>query len=283
MNIIDIDSLIKKADELQPLPGSVVKLVSLLSGTESNVEEITDCIRVDPALTVKLLRMANSAFSGSAMTITTVHEAVSRLGTRRVLSLAMASHTRPLLRPQVTAYGYKEGELWRHSVMCMLVAELFPKFCRKTIPPASSTAALLHDIGKLVMARFLDPEILNLLGEAQTTGALTQIEAESQILGVNHGELGGLIARHWRLHESIVNGITFHHNPEDGGDLVCDAVHVADAIGKQVEATLAKKKEPMIMKKDAAERMALPMEDIEKLGTETMAAFAKVGSLLGAT
>lgn len=282
MNIIDIDGLIKKADELQPLPGSIVKLVALLSNSESNVAEITEVIRFDPALTVKLLRMANSAFSGSATTITTVQEAVSRLGLKRVLSLAVASHTRPLMRPQVKAYGYKEGELWRHSVISMLVAEVAPRFCRVPVPPAASTAALLHDIGKLVMARVLDPDVLNLLGQAQSDGGLTQMEAETQILHVHHGELGGLIARHWNLPDSIIKGITFHHNPELGFDVVCDAVHLADAAAKLVEAKLANRQEASTLRKDCAERLSFQVSDLDRVCTEATTAYSKVAALLGA-
>jgi putative nucleotidyltransferase with HDIG domain len=282
MNLIDIPSLIKMADELQPLPGSVVKLITLLSGGENDVDEITRVIRFDPTLTVRLLRMANSAFSGASVTITTVHEAVSRLGTQRVLSLAVAAHTRPLLRVQVTAYGYREGELWRHSVLAMLAAESAPRVCKVPVPGASSTAALLHDIGKLVMAHFLDPEILELLGRAQNEGGLGPMEAETQILQVHHGELGGLIARHWKLPDSIVNGITFHHNPEFGGDPVCDVVHVANVVAKHAQAKLLGKEVSATVNPDAAERLGIPEKDLDWLRDETVTSFTKVGGLFGA-
>ena len=283
MNLIDIDVLIKKADELQPLPASVVKLVTMLSGGETNVEQITDQIRFDPALTVRLLRMANSAFSGASVPITTVQEAVGRLGTSRVLSLAVASHARPLMRVQVRAYGYNEGDLWRHSVISMLAAELAPRVCRVAVPPASSTAALLHDVGKLVMAAFLDPEILELLGRAQNEGGLGPMEAETQVLQVHHGELGGLIARHWNLPESIIKGITYHHNPEQGMDLVCDVVHLANMAAKNVQAALVNKKARAELYPDSAERLILKKEDFTWLCTETQSSFTKVAGLFGAT
>ena len=282
MNIIDIDALIKKADELQPLPVSVVKLATMLSAGESDVDEITKVIRFDPALTVRLLRLANSAFSGAAVAITTVNEAVSRLGTARILSLAVAAHTRPLMRIQVRAYGYQEGELWRHSVITMLVAELIPKVCKATVPAASATAALLHDIGKLAMAAFLDPDILDLLGRAQNEGGLAPMEAESQLLQIHHGELGGLIARHWKLPEAIITGITYHHNPEMGMDLVCDAVHLANAVAKDVQAKLANKEVKITVNADAAQRLGFAMKDTEWLSKEAQASFVKVGAMFGA-
>jgi putative nucleotidyltransferase with HDIG domain len=283
MNLIDIEALIKKADELQPLPASAGKLVALLSQGESDVDEITRIIRFDPALTMRLIRMANSAFSGASMTITTVQEAVSRLGTSRVLSLGVASHARPMLRVKLGPYGYEEGELWRHSVVAMLVAELAPKVCKVPVPPASSTAALLHDIGKLVMASFLDLEVLDLLSRAHTEGGLSQMEAESQILQIHHGELGGLIARHWKLPESIVAGITYHHNPEQGIDAVCEVVHLADTVAKHVEASLVQKKSDAVVNKAVVENLGLGKASLEWLCTESIASFTKVGPMFGAS
>lgn len=273
--------MIKKADELPPLPASVVKLITLLSSGESDVDEITRVIRFDPALTVRLLRMANSAFSGASVAITTVQEAVGRMGTTRVLSLAVASHTRGLMRTQVKAYGYQEGELWRHSVISMLVAELAARVCKVHVPPASSTAALLHDIGKLVMAHFLDLEILELLGRAQNEGGLSSMQAEVQILQIHHGELGGLIARHWDLPESIVKGITYHHNPEQGMDLVCDVVHLANTAAKHVQAKLANKRARAEVLRDSAERLGFSMESFPWLVNESVTSFTKVAALFG--
>ena len=283
MHLIDIDALIKKADELPPLPASVVKLIGLLSSGETDVAEITRVISFDPALTVKLLRMANSAFSGSSMEITTVQDAVSRLGTSRVLSLAVASHARPVMRVQVESYGYQEGELWRHAVITMLAAELAPRVCKTPIPPAASTAALLHDVGKLVMAVFLDPEILDLMHRAQTEGNFTPLEAEAQILQVHHGELGGLIARHWKLPEPIIQAITFHHNPEQGGEIICDAVHLANQAAKTVAAKLKNKELPLVVNKDALERLGCKPEGLTQLVTDCATSFAKVGGLFGAS
>jgi len=224
MNIIDIDALILKADELQPLPVSIAKLVPLATGTGTNVTEIARVISMDPMLAARLLRLANSAFTGASVEITSVKEAVSLLGTKRVLSLAIASHARPAMRVEVAAYGYSEGALWRHSVISMLAAEQAAQVCPMPIPAAAATAALLHDIGKLAMAQFLDPAVLNLLNQAQTEGGMSPLESEEEILKVHHGEIGGLIARHWKLPEAIANGITYHHDPDRGNDVTCDVV-----------------------------------------------------------
>ena len=108
------------------------------------------------------------------------------------------------------------------------------------------------------------------------------MEAETQILQVHHGELGGLIARHWNLPEPIVNGITFHHNPEMGGDSVCDVVHVANVVAKLAQAKLLSKESSASINPDAAERLGLVPEKLEGFVDETVTSFSKVGGLFGA-
>ncbi len=281
MKLVDIDDLIAKADELQPLPESATKLVSLINSGEAEVDEITNIISMDPAMTMKILRSANSAFSGSVLEISTVGEAVGRLGTQRILSLAVASHARGLMRTEVTAYGLNEGDLWRHSVSSMIAAETSSRHCKEPITPASYTAALLHDIGKLVMARFLSEDIQELLRQARDEGGLDPLQAEIRVLQVHHGELGGLIAQHWKLPENIVKGITYHHNPEMGEDLICDSVHLADAVSKQVDAALADKKVEIELDSESAERIGFDTKDFDALCSATTSAFEKMSGLYG--
>lgn len=95
----------------------------------------------------------------------------------------------------------------------MLAAELTPRFCRVPVPPAVSTAALLHDIGKLVMARFLDADILNLLGEAQDEGALTHICDEALAAFSKVGALLGAAWFRWNVMTGWIQAQPFHFRP----------------------------------------------------------------------
>jgi HD-like signal output (HDOD) protein len=104
----------------------------------------------------------------------------------------------------------------------------------------SFTASLLHDIGKLILLRHMTPEGFHVLERAQEEAGFSQREAEKAILGVDHAELGGLIARHWQLPETIVRGITYHHNPEEfervDHDTICWVVHLADLAAESAGA-----------------------------------------------
>lgn len=234
--MIDLQALTRSANTLEALPASVTRLASIASKDSWNVREVEEVVSLDQALSFKLLRMANSAASASLMPIVTIRDAVVRLGIGSLLSLATATSVQKSLTRAIPEYGLSEGELWRHSVASALAAESAPAFCDAELPPETYAAALLHDIGKLVLARQLGPDVLAVLAVAREEGRLSSLKAEAEVLGVHHGELGGLIAQHWNLPERLVKGIIFHHTPDDAGDIVADVVHVANQAAKAVGA-----------------------------------------------
>jgi putative nucleotidyltransferase with HDIG domain len=177
------------------------------------------------------------AVQGNRTPVTTARDAVIRLGAAQVLAISVASHARRLLQEALPAYSLSAGELWRHSVTAAAVAELLPSYCGVQIPPETFTAALLHDIGKVVIARSLDKKALDWLHQAEQQGHLTRLQAETEVLKMHHGELGGIIAQHWKLPESVAKGIVHHHTPDEGKAVICDAVYLADTVAKRIDST----------------------------------------------
>jgi putative nucleotidyltransferase with HDIG domain len=274
--MIDLKKLIESANNLAPLPASTVRLAQMVSSTNCDIADVAEIIAFDPAMTANLLRGANSAASASETKVTTVQEAVSRLGTARVLSLAVASGARPFLNGKLDAYELNEGALWRHSVAVAAAAEILPGYCTAVIPADAFTAAILHDVGKLVMSRFLSREALGYIKTAEQQDGLARLDAEAQILGVHHGELGGLIAQHWSLPHRVVNAIIHHHHPENGADIVCDATYLANLVGHQIEACLEGKELALEIDPAVAERLGLIPEKLLALVPIAAARFAQV-------
>jgi HD-like signal output (HDOD) protein len=124
------------------------------------------------------------------MPIGTVRDAVVRVGIGPVVSFAVASCLGPTFRRALPAYGLSEGDLWSHSVAASLGAEVIGALSPIMVPPETVTAALLHDVGKLVLARFLTPELLAGIADARIDGERSEMQAEIDVLGVHHGELG---------------------------------------------------------------------------------------------
>lgn len=233
--MIDLDEMAQAASQLEPLPTSSTRLAALVCAGTPELGQVVEIVQFDEALTASLLRSANSSWSASRSEIKTVRDAVIRLGASPVLALTLGMNVRRHLGDALPEYGLSEGQLWRHSVAASLAAELLAPRAANRPPPETATAALLHDVGKLVMARFLDGTLLEALHEHQERGA-TRIDAEAAVLGIDHAELGGLIARSWALPETLIRGIREHGRPRPGGDALVQAVYLADVLAKAVGA-----------------------------------------------
>ena len=262
--MIDIDSLIKKTCKIAPFPVSTVRLAQLISSPNYHLTDVIDIIRYDQVLTLRLLRVANSAASALQSQVTNVNEAVFRMGTGQILALAVATGVNPLFNHPSSEFRYGEATLWRHSMAAAVAAETAQAFCSVSLPHDIFTAALLHDIGKLAIGRFLEDEPLREIFELRTEGQMSQLEAERQVLGVHHGELGGMVARSWELPESIIKGIVYHHNPEEGKDVICDFVCFANQIAKQVESSLDRETKDGIFVDEV--NLSISPEVIERVG-----------------
>lgn len=229
------DDLIRQAQEMRPLPASAVRMAALINSPTVDLNEVADVVAYDQALTMRLLRAVNSATTAGSSRVTHAVEAVFRLGTARVVALAIAASVRDPFQRDVSAYGLGEGQLWRHSVATAVVAEVLCERSPLDLPGDTFTAALLHDVGKLVMGRHMTKEDLDWLHRAKTEGGLNALDAERQVLGVHHGELGGIVAQHWQLPERVILGVIHHHTPADGFDLVCDAVCLANQVANHID------------------------------------------------
>lgn len=227
--MIDPVALIAAARSLDPMPRSVARLATVIARGDWAIAEIEDVVSFDAALTVRLLQFANSAASASLIPVATVRSAVIRVGVGTLLAFAAATTTRQQLRCAIREHDLAEDDLWKHSVAAALGAELLQPFVNVPVPPEAFTAALLHDVGKLITARFIDSAHLEALHAARQDLSLTEAEIEYQVLGVTHAALGALIAREWLLPDRLVRGIEFHQTPDVGCDLLGDVTHVANA------------------------------------------------------
>ncbi len=223
---VDLESLIQQAQDLAPLPASAARLASLVSQPDVPLKAVVDVVALDPALTARLLRVSNSAAGGVRMPVKSARDAVVRLGNATVLALAVAGAVRRQLALKVPEFGLSEDQLWRHSVGTALAVERIAAARGVQPPPEAFTAGLLHDLGKLVIARFVPKEDLGRIAHEHEAGR-SYFEAERAVLATDHAELGARLATKWGLPESIAHAIRYHHTPdlpEAEGDPVADSV-----------------------------------------------------------
>lgn len=263
--MIDLNSLIERSFDLEPLPATVGRLAAIIGDEDKGIADIVEVVSLDPPLTARLLRVANSAASATRYPITTVHAAIGRLGGGAVLSLATGAAVKKRLQQSCPELGLSEGALWRHSVAAALAVEEARPFCKVSLPPESFTAALLHDIGLLALTRFLSADVLRALQRSREEGHMPPLLAESEILGVHHGEVGGLIVQRWKLPEVIRLGITYHHNPSDAPSPIGDVVHLAETVAEHSGARVEVSQVPAPMDEDAMRRLRITPEGFASL------------------
>ncbi|GFK93564.1 hypothetical protein NNJEOMEG_01398 [Fundidesulfovibrio magnetotacticus] len=221
------EEIIAQAMNLPQMPAPVVRVMNYLSRPDADLNELAKLIEYDPGLTVNVLRMANSSFFGGGVQVSTVRDALFRLGTRRVVQLVIASGVAPNARSAVVGYGLEEGELLRQAIAVGVAAELLAAELDLRAPDHTFTSGLLCNIGKKVLGGFLEVDAGPILAMAAREHVPFE-QAEREVLGIDHAELGAELLSRWSLPPSIVECVRWHLDPcsAPGSDQALDLVHV---------------------------------------------------------
>ena len=225
-----LDNYINEIKTLPPAPRVLSQLLVLLNEVDSHAGQIVELIAFDPALTAKVLQRCNSAASGLGRPISDLNEAVTQVGFNAIYRLVAMVVGEGLLGSEQPGYGIATGQLWEHSVTTALAARVV---ARKMDGPENLafTAALLHDVGKLVLGTFLESCRQSVLTETGPSGH-SFLEAEKAILGVDHAEVGGRVLAQWNFPENLVSAVRHHHNPAQARphEQLAAYVHLGDII-----------------------------------------------------
>ena len=237
--MINLEEVVSGTADFPAMPKSASRLAALFANQDWEIEEITETVKLDPVLTGRVLRAANSVAAGSACQIASVDSAAMRIGPGAILAMALGAAAKDQLNVALPCYGLTPGQLWRRSVSAALAIECSQRHGCGVPPPEAFAAALLRDIGILVLADQMSADVLELLERSRQEGGCSLTDSEMEILGVHHGEVGGLIARHWGLPAVIADAIAFHHAPDEApteeGRRSAWFVALADAVSHTLE------------------------------------------------
>lgn len=263
MTVVVIDP--SEIENLAPMPASVVRLAGLVGDPDINVSDIVEVVRLDQALTANVLRLANSIWGRSRTPINSLKEAVVRVGNAQILKIAVGQHLADPMKEACPGYELAEHELWRHSVAAALAAEKMSGFVRQTISKFAFTAALMHDIGKLLVGRHMGATSLAEISHVVENERISYVEAEKRVLGTDHAEVGGSIARHWGFPEPLAEAIAYHHDPKFHPDFVMDTVHIANTVAKVIGVGLGIEQMNLKVSVEAPQRLGMDFKNLESL------------------
>lgn len=205
-----LESLLSRIADVPTLPTSVLRVMQMIEDPFCSSSDLAKVIQADPAMAAKVLKLANSSYYGFRQKIGNVPQAVTLLGFATLKNTLLAAAVFDMFR--IAGTGFDLNALWKHSVTTATAAKLIAKRVRYPQSEKAFTAALLHDVGKIILARFL-PQALSEIVDTVLGEQMAMYDAEKKVLGLSHPALGAWTLSRWGLPSPIVEAVEFHHHP----------------------------------------------------------------------
>ena len=239
MDRLDVQVLLENLDQLPTLPFVAVELLTQVQEGEASAQDIAHLIEKDQALTFQVLRLSNSAFYRRARPVATVKDAVVSVGLDAVKMLVLSVSVLKVFNAsheeETSAFSHRR--FWLHSLACATAARIICASKHPTLSEIAFVAGLLHDVGKAALNELVPERYAQAIAFSRSQ-RVSALEAERNILGVDHVVVGNLLAEKWNLPTSLRDVIWLHHQPafHTGPEelrFVLRAVHVADWVCNQ--------------------------------------------------
>ncbi len=231
----DINKILRNIKELQPIPTMVHKVLAFTGEPDGSIADLVHLVEHDPAITANLLKICNSAHMGLRVKIDSIQQAVAMLGLQQVVELVLAQNLSGALTKAQEGYRLGKGDLWKQSLAAAMVARTLAE--RRDILglPAIYTAALLKDIGKVILHEYV-ADGLEKIQEMVTSQGVGFLEAEQACIGMDHATLGGIVAKEWHFSSHMIYMIENHHlhNPDARNDPATATLYLADMVAMMI-------------------------------------------------
>jgi HD-like signal output (HDOD) protein len=229
-----IEALIDEVGELLSLPDAAIRLNSLLTEPDATTAQIAEVVSLDPALCARVLRAVNSAYFGLRSRIDTISKAITMIGTSELHSLVLATSAAQAFK-NISCKLIDMESFWQHSVRAALAARGFSESCMRRHRERIFLAALMHDIGKLVLYHQLPAESTRIL-EGVRAGR-PQDEMELSVLGYTHGDVGAALLERWNLPATLHVPVRYHHRFAEAPEFAREAalIHLGSAVAHLME------------------------------------------------
>jgi putative nucleotidyltransferase with HDIG domain len=226
-----IKRVLQDIKEIPPLPEVATRVLQMTNDPDVSAAELNKVISRDEALTANVLKLCNSAYYGLPRVISSVQQAIMYLGFQTVRNMVLTSAMNQVyLLQDLSIYNYKRNGLSDHSVAVAIASQVLSKKLRPGLTDTAFTAGLLHDVGKIVLARYLreHKEFL----QQRVSGQQITRSVERDLFGLDHADVGAQIADNWNFPQELTLAIGFHHTPDEakGRPLLAVITYLADNV-----------------------------------------------------
>lgn len=264
MELSALSIRVARTPGLGMLPQITSQILRMVDNPNASPRQIGALIERDPGLASKLLKIANSAYYGSPGKIKTVSQAISVMGLSAVRSVVVSQAYQQMTAVRGASKRFDRLAFWQHSLATASAARVLAKLKGYRDPEEAFLAGLMHDAGRLVMDRFL-PNEFDQICTLALERAIPLIEAEREVLGYTHVEIGDMLAEQWNLPDGLRTAIRMHHQPK-GTFAECPLgylVYAANIVAHQVGFAL---QPPVLYELDDAVKQELGIPDAQLEG-----------------
>jgi len=231
MTKVTAAEIVNQTVELATLPEVTMRIVEVVQDPRSTAHDLHKIVSNDPALSARVLRVVNSAFYGLPGQIGSIDRAIMMLGLNAVKNIAIAASLSKMFRSSLISDDFSGKELWTHSVAVGACNKLITTAIGLALPDESFLGGLIHDLG-LVALMQSQTEKLQKVVELSKTG-IAFIQAERQVIGTDHQQIGMALASHWKFPRSFQYVTGYHHNPLELAQenrLLAVVTHISDIL-----------------------------------------------------
>ena len=209
-----VDKALSAIGDIATLPEVTIKIIEIVEDPKSTARDLHEVIKNDPALSVKVLKVVNSAFYGLPGQVASVDRAIILLGLSAVKNIAIAASIARLFKGKRISEQFSAADLWRHSVAVAVAARNLAKCSpHPVMTDEVFVAGLIHDIGNLVERQCYPEQFAEVINRCTGTEQ-DFLKCERQVIGADHQAFGVGLTTKWKFPRHLRAAVGFHHNPE---------------------------------------------------------------------
>ena len=217
--------------DLPTLPAVFMRIMRMMQSKDTSVREISRVVEADQSIAMKILRLINSSFYGLSRSVYSVQQAIVLLGANTLKNILITASVFQALSRKSQKAGLNREAFWQHTMECGMIARCLDDKINCGREEEGFICGIIHDIGKVVLDQYFHDQLLSVLNKTRKEG-ISFYQAERELLGITHAEIGSRLAELWYLPDNLVEVIAQHHDFRPDGDYARQAalIQISDML-----------------------------------------------------
>jgi len=207
------DNILKKIDEFEHIPIFSEEIKKLVNNVDINEKDFIERLKYEIPVTANILKLANSSMYNLKVKVCSLKDIIDLLGfseLKKIFTMATATD----IFSKGSGYEVSKGEMRRHSIASAVISKYLKPFFPKDLKDELFTACLLSDIGKIIISDEINTWNHKIKYLIENNDNISFIEAEKEVLGLTHAEIGSMILEKWNYSSEMIKAVRYHHEPD---------------------------------------------------------------------